>query len=188
MRSLSQEITSCLLLATVQCVSGTRRTERSCILSQITMGEGTFNFCSQFHPTNLCSFSIASIDFKPPYVLSGSSDKHLRLLDITTSQGWCTSPDADSNRALATGGVCEACGSTVAPASTQVSSRRGRAHQELVRSVSLNTDFVVSGSYDFTVKVWDRQTGALVADLAGGHVGRIFCVGFDHSKVGCATI
>ncbi|KAH8099641.1 WD40 repeat-like protein [Cristinia sonorae] len=129
---------------------------------------------------------IASIDFKPPYVLSGSSDKHLRLLDITTSQGWCTSPDLDTSRrapALAAGGVCETCGSTIAPPPPQLPSTRRKAHQDLVRSVSLNSDFVVSGSYDFTVKVWDRQTGALVADLAGGHVGRIFCVGFDHSKI-----
>ena len=32
-------------------------------------------------------------------------------------------------------------------------------------------------------QVWDRTTGALVADLAGGHTGRIFCIGFDCTKV-----
>lgn len=32
-------------------------------------------------------------------------------------------------------------------------------------------------------QVWDRKTGALVADLTGGHMGRIFCVGFDCTKV-----
>ncbi|TCD68452.1 hypothetical protein EIP91_010738 [Steccherinum ochraceum] len=121
---------------------------------------------------------IASIDFKLPYILSGSSDKHLRLVDITTSLGWCTSPDS-----VTTSGVCETCGNAVAPAAPHLSSQRRRAHQDLVRSVALNYDFVVSGSYDFTVKVWDRATGALIADLAGGHVGRIFCVGFDHSKI-----
>lgn len=63
----------------------------------------------------------------------------------------------------------------------------------------LNQDFIVSGSYDHTVKasvdialygaiidcaqVWNRKTGALVADLSGGHTGRIFCVGFDCTKV-----
>lgn len=31
--------------------------------------------------------------------------------------------------------------------------------------------------------MWDRETGALVADLTGGHTGRIFCVGFDFKKV-----
>ncbi|THH28396.1 hypothetical protein EUX98_g5792 [Antrodiella citrinella] len=129
---------------------------------------------------------IASIDFKPPYVLSGSSDKHLRLLDITTSQGWCTSPDADPSHrtpTLTAGGMCEACGSAVVSSPPQQSALRRRAHQELVRSVCLNSEFVVSGSYDFTVKVWDRPTGALVADLTGGHTGRVFCVGFDHTKI-----
>lgn len=32
-------------------------------------------------------------------------------------------------------------------------------------------------------QVWERKTGKLVADLTGGHVGRIFCVGFDGAKV-----
>ena len=31
---------------------------------------------------------------------------------------------------------------------------RLRAHNDLVRSVALNADFAVSGSYDTTVKVW----------------------------------
>jgi hypothetical protein len=71
-----------------------------------------------------------------------------------------------------------------------------------VRSVALGEEFAVSGSYDLTIKVcwmqlrglngahnsvltqvWDRKTGALIADLNGGHTGRIFCVGFDCTKV-----
>ncbi|KAH9951866.1 WD40 repeat-like protein [Amylocystis lapponica] len=128
---------------------------------------------------------IASIDFKPPFVLSGSSDKHLRLLDISTSEGWSTSPDFDtapSVSALAGGSICEACGGNMALGAAG-KARRQHAHEDLVRSVALNAEFVVSGSYDFTVKVWDRKTGALVADLAGGHTGRIFCVGFDCAKI-----
>ena len=31
--------------------------------------------------------------------------------------------------------------------------------------------------------MWERKTGKVVADLSGGHVGRIFCVGFDGAKV-----
>ncbi|EEB97167.1 hypothetical protein MPER_03565, partial [Moniliophthora perniciosa FA553] len=45
-------------------------------------------------PAQKTALGIASIDFRPPFVLSGSSDKHLRLFDITTLQGWSTSPDA----------------------------------------------------------------------------------------------
>ncbi|KAI8982897.1 WD40 repeat-like protein [Trametes punicea] len=130
---------------------------------------------------------IASVDFRHPYVLSGSSDKHIRLLDVSTLQGWSTSPSADKQPPVTTElgrrVVCEACGSSTSAGEVSQPSPRRRAHEDLVRSVALGSEFVVSGSYDFTVKVWDRQTGALLADLAGGHTGRIFCVGFDCTKV-----
>ena len=32
-------------------------------------------------------------------------------------------------------------------------------------------------------QVWDRETGNLIADLSGKHDGRVFCVGFDCTKV-----
>ena len=32
-------------------------------------------------------------------------------------------------------------------------------------------------------QVWDRQTGSLLADLSGGHTGRIFSVDVDYAKV-----
>ncbi|KAG7092986.1 hypothetical protein E1B28_009285 [Marasmius oreades] len=57
------------------------------------------------------------------------------------------------------------------------------AHSDLVRSVAFGGDFVFSGSYDLSIKVWDRKTGALVADLTGGHTGRIFSIGFDGTKI-----
>ncbi|KAK0463572.1 WD40 repeat-like protein [Desarmillaria tabescens] len=134
---------------------------------------------------------IASIDFKLPYVLSGSSDKHLRLFDITTLQGWSTSPDRHFPLAngLAGGHVCRTCGSTnIQPAAAASSHVETRCmHGDLVRSVALGDDFVMSGSYDLTIKVRDRsgirKTGALVADLSGGHTGRIFCIGFDCTKI-----
>ncbi|KAI1791707.1 WD40 repeat-like protein [Ganoderma leucocontextum] len=132
---------------------------------------------------------IASIDYKHPFVLSGSSDKHIRLLDISTLQGWSSNPTATDKPSVTAGGlgrtvsvVCEACGNSTAAGEPAQPPRR-RAHEDLVRSVALNSDLVVSGSYDFTVKVWDRTTGALVADLAGGHTGRIFCIGFDCTKI-----
>ncbi|KAF8969666.1 F-box/WD repeat-containing protein 11 [Flammula alnicola] len=146
---------------------------------------------------------IASIDFCPPVVLSGSSDKHVRLFDMTTLQGWSTSPEYDgvappSNSILpfpllagsstsSTGLVCQTCGSSSIE-STSVprpsADKNGRCvHGDLVRTVALGEDFVLSGSYDLSIKVWDRKTGALIADLTGGHTGRIFCIGFDSKKI-----
>ncbi|KAJ7143155.1 WD40-repeat-containing domain protein, partial [Mycena crocata] len=79
--------------------------------------------------------------------------------------------------------VCTACGSTAPNTAHPARPAQRCVHSDLVRSVALGPDFVVSGSYDLSIKVWDRKTGALVADLTGGHTGRIFCIGFDHTKI-----
>ncbi|KAI0062227.1 WD40 repeat-like protein [Artomyces pyxidatus] len=160
---------------------------------------------------NQHSRGIASLDLDFPMVLSGSSDKHIRLFNMETQQGWSTSPEFDTQASIplpavatpifdeddgdgdAPLAVCNNCGgamavadtSTARPQSTECArkSRHQCAHGDLVRNVALGPDFVVSGSYDLTVKVWDRRTGRLIADLVGGHTGRIFCVGFDCTKI-----
>ncbi|KAI0314658.1 quinon protein alcohol dehydrogenase-like superfamily [Amylostereum chailletii] len=154
---------------------------------------------------------IASIDIAYPLVLSGSSDKHIRVFDVTTTQGWSTSSEFDTRATVPLSSLaipisdddasadgmpltmCQNCGGAVAVKDTTGGSphavetgrmsRQQCGHADLVRSVAMGTDFVVSGSYDLGVKVWDRKSGRLVADLAGGHTGRIFCVGFDATKV-----
>jgi len=124
---------------------------------------------------------------------------------VTTLQGWSTSLDykavastsniplpfpllssAGSNDISGTGLICQACGSnSIAsqPVSSTIENCSRCVHGDLVRSVALGQDFVLSGSYDLSIKVWDRKTGALVADLTGGHTGRIFCVDFDFKKI-----
>lgn len=119
-------------------------------------------------------YRIASIDFCPPVVLSGSSDKHLRLFDMTTLQGWSTSLDykavastsnaplpfpllsSGSNNISGMGLTCQACGSnSIAsqPVSRGIENCSRCVHGDLVRSVALGQDFVVSGSYDLSIKV-----------------------------------
>lgn len=92
--------------------------------------------------------SIASIDFSPPLLVSGSSDKHLRVFDATTGQGWTTVPDVHA----AGPAVCHACGATPGAAG-DVDMAEACVHTDLVRSVALGEEFVVSGSYDLTIKV-----------------------------------
>lgn len=118
---------------------------------------------------------ISSVDFCPPIILSGSSDKHLRLFDMTTLQGWSTSLDykavastgnvslpfpllySGSNNIPGVGLVCQACGSnsiTSQAVSLMDTEDRSRcAHEDMVRSVALGQDFVLSGSYDLSIKV-----------------------------------
>jgi F-box and WD-40 domain protein 1/11 len=55
--------------------------------------------------------------------------------------------------------VCSACGSTGGalgrggPHGQRTTARRCAVHSDLVRSVALGPDFVLSGSYDLTIKV-----------------------------------
>lgn len=142
-------------------------------------------------------------------MLSGSSDKHIRLFNLESTLGWSTSSEfdaqagvqlpvtsllgEDSNEENAPLTVCQNCGVSVGVVDPTPNraisterphrSRQQCAHGDLVRNVALGPDFVVSGSYDFGVKVWDRKSGRLVTDLVGGHIGRIFSVGFDCTKV-----
>ncbi|KAG8686326.1 hypothetical protein FRC11_009118, partial [Ceratobasidium sp. 423] len=154
------------------------------------------------------SRGIASIDFHPPYIVSGSSDKHIRVFNLQTREGWSTccdsthtmrpelpdnlpasltsGPDFDPPAApphaplplAASSQVCQSCNGLGTVAKPRV------GHKDLVRTVAMNHDFVVSGSYDETIKVWDRRTGALLGDLTGGHTGRVFGVVFDSTKKG----
>lgn len=160
---------------------------------------------------------IASIDFRPPYILTGSSDMHIRFIDISTGKGWSTSeeldamsspngpstPEADLEvvtyvdeeyMSPSTSGVCKTCGHGVVLGSRAHGiipgqagmlrlKRYSNAHAGLVRSVCMNEEWVVSGSYDSIVKIWNRKTGAFICNLTGGHTGRIFGIGFDCTKV-----
>ncbi|EUC53843.1 F-box/WD repeat protein 1A [Rhizoctonia solani AG-3 Rhs1AP] len=153
------------------------------------------------------SRGIASIDFHPPYIVSGSSDKHIRVFNLQTREGWSTCcdsthmthPELPNNlpTSLTSGPgvdppvappraplplasssqVCQSCHGLGTVAKPRV------GHKDLVRTVAMNRDFVVSGSYDETIKVWDRQTGALLGDLTGGHTGRVFGIVFDSTKI-----
>ncbi|KAF8323185.1 WD40 repeat-like protein [Clavulina sp. PMI_390] len=60
---------------------------------------------------------------------------------------------------------------------------RERGHGDLVRAVVMNDEVVVSGSYDATIKVWDRRTGAFLADYSHGHDGRVFGLAMDCTKI-----
>lgn len=100
-------------------------------------------------------------------VLSGSSDKQIRMFNTELARGWSTAPEfhdplpLPSSLLSGDGGRCEACGAVERSSSTACDQRQRRrasvkaceAHVDLVRSVALGPEFVVSGSYDQSVKV-----------------------------------
>lgn len=52
----------------------------------------------------------------------------------------------------------------------------------LVRCVRFNDQYVVSGSYDGTVRVWDFAHGTQLMELRG-HTNRVFRLQFDDLKI-----
>ncbi|KAJ3776766.1 F-box/WD repeat-containing protein 11 [Lentinula raphanica] len=123
-------------------------------------------------------------------VFSGDND----LSNSTTGYGFVPASHNNVNTTFAFGQegqavLCQTCGnsglvtlgSSGRPGNGNV--HKDTLHRDLVRSVAFGDEFVLSGSYDLSIKVWDRRTGALVADLSGGHTGRIFCIGSDCTKV-----
>ena len=154
--------------------------------SIITIQEGVF--LTLHNTPSLMFSSIASIDFSPPAVVSASSDKHVRFLDMSTLQGWSTIPkdetptanshilpfsfppslgqtlttniasvcNFDSTHDKTASLVCQDCGSSRIENRISQLNRQAPmncAHHDLVRTVALRQDFVLSGSYDSSIKV-----------------------------------
>lgn len=124
-------------------------------------------------------------------------------LDAMSSPNGPSTPEADLELVTcvdeeymspSTSGVCKTCGHGVVLGTSAHGiipgqagmlrlKRYSNAHTGLVRSVCMNEEWVVSGSYDSIVKIWNRKTGAFISDLTGGHTGRVFGIGFDCTKV-----
>ncbi|PUU77598.1 hypothetical protein B9Z19DRAFT_1128134 [Tuber borchii] len=59
-------------------------------------------------------------------------------------------------------------------------------HQHSVRAISAHGDTLVSGSYDYSVKVWKISTGETVHTLRG-HVQKVYSVVLDHKRNRCIS-
>ena len=56
------------------------------------------------------------------------------------------------------------------------------AHTECVYTIQYSGKYLVSGSRDRTLRIWDLDTERLVAEPLHGHTGSVLCLQFDHSE------
>lgn len=59
-------------------------------------------------------------------------------------------------------------------------------HSNSVRAIAAHGDTLVSGSYDFTVRVWKISTGDMVHRLSG-HTSKVYSVVLDHERQRCIS-
>ncbi|KAL2040834.1 hypothetical protein N7G274_006292 [Stereocaulon virgatum] len=56
------------------------------------------------------------------------------------------------------------------------------AHTECVYTIQYSGQYLVSGSRDRTLRIWDLDTERLVREPLHGHTGSVLCLQFDHSQ------
>jgi len=56
------------------------------------------------------------------------------------------------------------------------------AHTECVYTIQYSGKYLVSGSRDLTLRIWDLDTQRLVREPLQGHTGSVLCLQFDHSE------
>lgn len=61
-----------------------------------------------------------------------------------------------------------------------------QGHQHSVRAISAHGDTLVSGSYDYSVKVWKISTGETLYTLRG-HTQKVYSVVLDHKRNRCIS-
>ncbi|KAH8810513.1 quinon protein alcohol dehydrogenase-like superfamily [Flagelloscypha sp. PMI_526] len=139
------------------------------------------------------SSSVYSVAFSPDgqRIVSGSSDKTLRLWDATTGIiiGEPLHGHSDSVRCVAFSpdGKRIVSGSMdktlrIWDATTgAVIGEPLRGHSDSVRAVAFspNGQHIVSGSWDKTLRLWDVRTGAVVGNPLQGHSLSVRCIAFS---------
>ncbi|WRT63281.1 uncharacterized protein IL334_000184 [Kwoniella shivajii] len=103
--------------------------------------------------------------------LSVENGKFVYLKEDKTMWAQCICPPGLHRPSSETNGltICKRCGN--------------RGHSDLIRTVYMGENIVVSGSYDSRVKIWDRSSGQHLIDLSGAHTGRVFSVVGDKLKI-----
>ncbi|KAK2192588.1 hypothetical protein NP493_26g03018 [Ridgeia piscesae] len=139
---------------------------------------------------------ISCVQFDDTRIVSGSSDKTIKVWNIRTNSPWSVQTlvgHSGTVRCLYLEGNRLVSGSTdttikVWDLSTQQSwssiacKVTMTGHLDTVRCLQVDDEKVISGSYDKTLKVWDIRTGICRMTLRG-HEAAVLCLQFDHFKI-----
>lgn len=142
------------------------------------------------------SQGISCVQFDDTRIVSGSSDKTIKVWNIRTNAQWSVQTlvgHSGTVRCLHLEGNRLVSGSTdcmikVWDLSTQESwssiacKVTMTGHSDTVRCLQVDDMKVISGSYDKTLKIWDLHSGRCKMTLRG-HQAAVLCVHFNDTKV-----
>ncbi|GAB6026209.1 hypothetical protein CHUAL_012419 [Chamberlinius hualienensis] len=139
---------------------------------------------------------ISCVQFDNMRIVSGSSDKTIKMWDIRTNSPWAVLTlvgHSGTVRCLHLEGNRLVSGSTDCTIKVWDLSSNSSwcsiackvtmiGHRDTVRCLQVHMDKVVSGSYDKTLKLWNLSTGECMLTLTG-HEGGVLCVQQDDTKI-----
>lgn len=113
---------------------------------------------------------------KVPLIITGSRDSTLRVwkLPMPGDQKYLSGHGSMDNDAFQS------------PSNNPYFVRTLQGHQHSVRAISAHGDTLVSGSYDYAVKVWKISTGETLHTLRG-HTQKVYSVVLDHERNRCIS-
>ncbi|XP_070558029.1 F-box/WD repeat-containing protein 7-like [Ptychodera flava] len=139
---------------------------------------------------------ISCVQFDDTRIVSGSSDKTIKVWNIRTNTPWSVLTlvgHSGTVRCLHLEGNRLVSGSTDANIKVWDLSMQSSwssiacrvtmvGHTDTVRCLQVDDEKVVSGSYDKTLKIWDIRTGRCRTTLRG-HTSAVLCLQFDDDKI-----
>ncbi|XP_065181565.1 F-box/WD repeat-containing protein 1A-like [Sycon ciliatum] len=141
---------------------------------------------------------ISCVQFDDTRIVSGSSDRTIKVWDIRTNTPWCALTlvghsatvrclHLRGNQLVSGSADCtikvwdlsmdaSGCWSSAACRVTMI------GHLHTVRCLKVDDTKVVSGSYDMSLKVWDLKSGQCLNTLHG-HAGAVICLQYDEERI-----
>ncbi|KAH8930057.1 WD40 repeat-like protein [Atractiella rhizophila] len=138
--------------------------------------------------------AVNAIQIESDHIVSASGDREIRIWNF---EGQCVRCIEGHERGIA---AIQCLGSTIVSGGSDCSIRIfdnssngsntinpvplfGGGHTDLVRTLQFDDRWIVSGSYDETIKIWDRKTRKLLVNIVHAHAHRIFRIQYDITKI-----